>query len=282
MSYGILQNDISSIVKAALEEDIGSGDVTSSLTTSAQEVAAEVTCRENAVICGIPWFNEVFTQIDPLVDFQWQVNEGDCVAAETKICRLRGNPTSLLQGERTALNFLQTLSGTATITRQYVERLSGTGTRILDTRKTIPGLRIAQKYAVKIGGGTNHRLGLHDGVLIKENHQCIGMTLNEMVDRLPQDLPNGFLIEVEIENLNQLEAAIASGANRIMLDNFTIEDITTAVKVVDGRVDLEASGSFLLESVREVAQTGVDYISVGAITKHLHAVDFSMLFNQPF
>ena len=268
--------DISSTVEKALGEDIGSGDITASLVPSDATAVAEVISRERAILCGTPWFNEVFHKIDPNVVIEWFVREGASLDPDFGICRMRGNAASILSGERTALNFLQTLSGTATTTREYVAKVAPWGTRILDTRKTIPGLRSAQKYAVRVGGGINHRFGLYDGILIKENHQNITCKLDAIIENLPEVRPDSLLIEVEIENLDQLTSALDSKANRIMLDNFDVADIQKAVELVNGRVELEASGNFTLDNIEEVAMTGVDYISIGALTKHVRAIDFSM------
>lgn len=273
-------NNLSSIVQAALQEDIGSGDVTASLIEPTIIASASVIVREKAILCGIPWFDEVFNQIDDSVQIEWLVEEGDLIVANQKVCCIRGPATVLLSGERTALNFLQTLSGTATLTRQYAQAVAPYETRILDTRKTIPGLRSAQKYAVTVGGGANHRMGLYDGILIKENHQYISQSAKTIIDDLGEQSTDVVLIEVEIESLDELEQAIASGANRVMLDNFSVEDIAAAVKQTNRRIELEASGNVNLDTIETVAKTGVDYISIGAITKNLRAIDFSMIFAQ--
>lgn len=274
----IIPPDLEDDVKRALDEDLGSGDITASLVAAEHMADAKVICREPAVLCGAPWFNEVFRAIDDSVEIDWRFSEGDAMAEGATACLLHGTARSLLSGERTALNFLQTLSGTATETRRHVERIADLSTRILDTRKTLPGLRNAQKYAVRVGGGHNHRHGLHDGVLIKENHRFAAGPPAEQLRRLRQDLPAGFLVEVEITEASQLEDAIASGASRIMLDNFGIDQIAAAVRLAAGRVELEASGNFGIDSIREVAETGVDYVSIGALTKNVSAIDYSMLF----
>ncbi len=274
----ILPVDISAVVSSAIKEDIGSGDVTTALVDDNIKANASVICREHAVICGVPWFSEVFNQIDRSVRVEFLCHEGETVESGQTICKIHGKAKSLLSAERTALNFLQTLSGTATTTRIFVDKISGYGTRILDTRKTIPGLRSAQKYAVCIGGGVNHRIGLYDGVLIKENHQYVSLSMDAAIQKLPVDQPDITLVEIEVENLEQLEAALETGVKRIMLDNFSVEDIAKAVEINANRVELEASGNITLENIQEVAKTGVDYISVGAITKNLQAIDFSMLF----
>ena len=274
----ILPVDISAVVSSAIKEDIGCGDVTAALVDDNIKAKASVICREHAVVCGVPWFSEVFNQIDQSVRIKFLCNEGETVEGGQTICKIQGNARSLLSAERTALNFLQTLSGTATTTRTFVDKISDYGTRILDTRKTIPGLRNAQKYAVRIGGGVNHRIGLYDGVLIKENHLYVSQSMDETIQNLSVDQSGITLIEIEVESLEQLEAALDTGVKRIMLDNFSVEDIAKAVEINASRVELEASGNITLENIQEVAKTGVDYISVGAITKNLQAIDFSILF----
>lgn len=273
-----LPHDIPDTVRSALDEDIGSGDITTSLVDPKIVTCANVISREEAILCGIPWFNEVFRQLDHSVEVSWNLNDGDAIAPNQTVCQVRGTAASLLSGERTALNFLQTLSGTATLTRRFADAVAPFGTRILDTRKTIPGLRNAQKYAVRTGGGSNHRFGLYDGVLIKENHRSSAHSQWEFIDRLNQISANDMLVEVEIESLDELESAIESGVARVMLDNFSIEDIAIAVEQNNHRVELEASGNMNLQTIQAVARTGVDYISIGEITKNLHAIDFSMQF----
>ena len=274
----ILPVDISAVVSSAIKEDIGSGDVTAALVDDNIKANASVICREHAVVCGVPWFSEVFNQIDRSVRVEFLCHEGETVESGQTICKIQGKARSLLSAERTALNFLQTLSGTATTTRTFVDKISSYGTRILDTRKTIPGLRSAQKYAVCVGGGVNHRIGLYDGVLIKENHQYVSLSMDAVIQKLPVDQPGITLVEIEVENLEQFEAALETKVKRIMLDNFSVEDIAKAVEMNANRVELEASGNITLENIQEVAKTGVDYISVGAITKNLQAIDFSILF----
>ena len=276
-----IPDDISDIVRIALREDIGDGDATSALIDDSKNAKASVVVRESAILCGSPWFNEVFHQIDPSTQLDWLVEDGNAINAKQTVCRLSGNARALLTGERTALNFLQSLSGTATATSHFAREIVDYGTRILDTRKTIPGLRSAQKYAVRVGGGTNHRFGLYDGVLIKENHQYVTQSLDTLLLKLSDNQKLPTLIEVEIERLDQLEIALQSGANRIMLDNFSIDDIALAVEINAHRVELEASGNIDLDNIRQVAETGVDYISVGAITKNVRAIDYSMIFEGP-
>ena len=276
-----IPDDISDIVRIALREDIGDGDATSALIDDSKNAKASVVVRESAILCGSPWFNEVFHQIDPSTQLDWLVEDGNAINAKQTVCRLSGNARALLTGERTALNFLQSLSGTATATSHFAREIVDYGTRILDTRKTIPGLRSAQKYAVRVGGGTNHRFGLYDGVLIKENHQYVTQSLDTLLLKLSDNQKLPTLIEVEIERLDQLENALQSGANRIMLDNFSIDDIALAVEINAHRVELEASGNIDLDNIRQVAETGIDYISVGAITKNVRAIDYSMIFEGP-
>ena len=273
-----LPPDIASTVATALNEDMGLEDVTATLIPAGLIASAKVVARESATICGAAWFDEVYRKLNPSVLVDWCARDGDQVLEHDTVCELRGPAAVLLYGERTALNFLQTLSGTATLTRKFVEAVSGTGVRILDTRKTLPGLRNAQKYAVRVGGGYNHRFGLYDGVLIKENHLFMSDSLDSMIRKLPSDRTDDLLVEVEVENLDELRIAMKCGINRILLDNFTVGQIREAVRMADGQVELEASGSFNLENIRETAETGVDFISVGGLTKDVQAVDFSMLF----
>ncbi len=275
-----LPDDLFKVVESALSEDIGPGDITASLIEPGIQASASVLVRESAILCGSPWFNEVFNQLDNSVELEWLAKEGDEISPGQTVCKLSGAATSLLSGERTALNFLQTLSGTATATRKFVDAIAEFGVRILDTRKTIPGLRTAQKYAVRIGGGTNHRLGLYDGVLVKENHQYISQSTRSIVAQMDRCHIKVNLVEVEIENLDELESAIASGANRVMLDNFSVSDIEAAVRQNNRRVELEASGNVDLDSIQAIAATGIDFISTGAITKHLQAIDYSILFDS--
>lgn len=266
---------IESAVRQSLAEDIGDGDITAALIPQDKISKATIITRENVVICGIPWVDEVYRQIDSDVKINWQVKEGQSVHADTLLATLVGKSRSLLTGERTALNWLQTLSGTATLVSHYVEKLAGTKTKLLDTRKTIPGLRYAQKYAVRCGGGVNHRQGLYDAFLIKENHIASAGSIAAAV-KAAQAQHSNKLIEVEVENLSQLQEALSVGVTRVLLDNFSRELIREAVQLNQGRALLEVSGNVTLESVREVAETGVDFISVGSLTKHLMAIDLSM------
>lgn len=262
-------------VRRALAEDFGTGDATADLLAADAQAQARVIVREAALICGGAWFEACFRERDSEVRVDWQVHEGGRVAADDVICDLRGNARALVGAERSALNFLQTLSGTATVSAQYADAVRGTRATILDTRKTVPGLRLAQKYAVRCGGASNHRIGLFDAILIKENHIAAAGSLGAAVRAARARHPR-LLLEVEVENFGELEAALASGVDRIMLDEFSLDDIRRAVARVAGRVPLEVSGSVSLDHVRALAETGVDYISVGALTKHVRAIDFSM------
>jgi nicotinate-nucleotide pyrophosphorylase (carboxylating) len=262
-------------VRRALEEDVGSGDVTADLLPAAAHARARVITREAAVLCGTAWFDECFRQLDASTRIEWHAKDGDRVAAGAVLCHLAGAARALVTGERTALNFLQTLSGTATATATYVDAARGTRTTVLDTRKTLPGLRTAQKYAVRIGGGRNHRIGLFDAVLIKENHIAAAGSIAAAIQRARALHPD-LLVETEVENFAELREALAAGADRIMLDEFELHELAQAVAEVGGRVPLEVSGSVALERVRAIAETGVDYVSIGALTKHVRAVDLSM------
>jgi nicotinate-nucleotide pyrophosphorylase (carboxylating) len=265
------------MVQWALAEDIGSGDITAELVPSNKTATARVITREQAVICGKAWVDEVFRQIDPAIQVQWHCQDGDQVDANAVLFVAKGNARHILTAERTALNFLQLLSGTASITRTYVDKIAHTKTCLLDTRKTIVGLRLAQKYAVRCGGGHNHRLGLYDAFLIKENHIAACGSISKAI-ATAQQLSPGKPVEVEVENLAQLQEAIDAGADMVMLDNFTLTLMREAVALNRGRVKIEVSGNVTLDSIHQVAETGVDYISVGAITKHVRAIDLSMRF----
>lgn len=269
--------DLDATVGTALAEDLGTGDVTAALIPETQTASARVITREAAIVCGTRWFDAVFRLLDARVAVRWRVADGAAVAPDATVCELQGPARSLVTGERTALNFLQTLSGTATTTRQYALRLSGTRTRLLDTRKTIPGLRRAQKYAVRCGAGFNHRAGLYDGILIKENHIAAAGSVRAAITGL-RALAGRIPIEVEVESVAQIPEALAAGADMLLLDNFTLAAMREAVSLTAGRVLLEASGGFGLDDLRAVAETGVDFISVGALTKHLRAIDFSLRF----
>ena len=273
-----LQSSITRSVKLALHEDVGEGDVTARLIDKNQKAKAQILSRESAVICGIPWVNEVFNQVDESIHLNWQVSEGEHVDADKTLCVIDGNARHILTAERTALNFLQTLSATATLTQSYVALIADTGCKILDTRKTIPGLRLAQKYAVNIGGGENHRVGLYDAILIKENHIRSVGSVKSALKIAQENHGDTILIEVEVESIAELKQALSAGAKRIMLDNFSIEDLKHAVKINNAVAELEASGNVDKQTLRDIALTGVDYISLGALTKHIQAIDLSLLF----
>jgi nicotinate-nucleotide pyrophosphorylase (carboxylating) len=259
----------------ALDEDVGSGDISGSLIDAEARLETELLLREDAVLCGCQWFDEVFRQCDERIEIHWLAGDGDSVRANSVVCEVSGPARGLLMAERSALNFLQTLSGTATLTRSYTDQIKHTDCRILDTRKTIPQLRIAQKYAVLCGGGSNHRIGLFDAYLIKENHLAAGGGIAQTVARARAMHP-GKLLEVEVENLAQLQQAIDVGVDRALLDNFSVEDMANAVELNQKRIGLEASGNVELEQLVEIAATGVDFISIGALTKNLRAIDFSL------
>jgi nicotinate-nucleotide pyrophosphorylase (carboxylating) len=270
--------DLASQVEAALREDIGSGDVTAALVPATQRVRGSLITRENAVLAGRPWADATFRHLDPQVQLTWYANDGEPILANHVVFDIAGSARPVLTGERTALNFLQLLSATATATRRFVEAVAGTGCIILDTRKTVPGLRTAQKYAVLCGGGENHRMGLYDRVLIKENHIAAAGSLTSAI-RAARNIAPGVTVEVEVESLTELEEALAAAPDIVMLDEFTLAELRAGVALnrASARpVKLEASGSTSLETVRAVAETGVDYISVGSLTKHIRAVDLSL------
>jgi nicotinate-nucleotide pyrophosphorylase (carboxylating) len=262
-------------IERAFAEDLGHGDATAELLPIEAHAQAELTCRDPAVIAGTAWFDACFRRLDPAVHIDWQTHDGQRVDAGTIICRLSGHARSLVSAERSALNFLQLLSGTATVTADYVTAVAGTGVRILDTRKTVPGLRLAQKYAVRCGGGYNHRIGLYDAILIKENHIIAAGSITAAVQAARRLHPN-LLLEVEVESLDELAQALYAGVDRIMLDNFNLPQMSAAVQYAAGRVPLEVSGNVTLQTIGEFARTGVDFISVGALTKHVRAVDLSL------
>jgi nicotinate-nucleotide pyrophosphorylase (carboxylating) len=276
-----LPADIATVVSRAIAEDLGAGDLTAALLAAGDHAVARVMVREPATLCGRAWFDETFRQLDARVAISWLAEDGALVATDDVVCELRGPARGIVTGERTALNFLQTLSGTATTTRSFVAIVAGTGARILDTRKTLPGLRLAQKYAVRCGGGENHRIGLFDAVLIKENHIAALGSVTESV-RIARTQSPQVLVEVEVESLAQFREALATDADRIMLDDFSLDDMRAAVRLRDAgagkRHELEASGSVDATTLRDVAATGVDFISMGALTKHVRAIDFSMRF----
>jgi nicotinate-nucleotide pyrophosphorylase (carboxylating) len=279
MDLSLYQDDIIVAVTAAIKEDIGNGDITAQLIPETQQAHARIISRDKAVIAGQAWVNEVFHQIDANVEVIWKIKEGDLVEPNQTLFELKGNARSLLTGERCALNFLQSLSGTATLCRHYADIVAGTSVKLLDTRKTIPGLRIAQKYAVTVGGCYNHRIGLYDAFLIKENHIMAAGNISNAVKQAHTIAP-GKHVEVEVETMSQLDEAIEAGADTIMLDNFTPEEMIAAVQrtraKTSGKVKLEASGGITTDSLRHYAETGVDFISIGALTKDCTAVDLSM------
>ena len=262
-------------VEAAIAEDIGSGDITAELIPADEQGEARIITRERAVIAGTAWVDEVFRQVDPEVVVSWQVKDGDQVEPDQTLFTLKGRSRSLLSGERAALNFLQTLSGTATVAAQYAGKVAETNVRLLDTRKTVPGLRLAQKYAVSCGGCYNHRIGLFDAFLIKENHILASGGITAAISTAKANHP-GKPVEVEVEGFGELNQALEAGADIIMLDNFTPEQMVEAVTLVNGRAKLEASGNITDATLLDYAKTGVDYISIGALTKHCRAIDLSM------
>ena len=271
----LTQNDIDPIVKLALDEDIGSGDITAGLVDSNEQASATVITREAGILCGTQFVDAVFSSVDPDVKVVWKKADGDTLAPNDVLFTLEGNARSILTGERAALNFLQMLSGTASYSASLARLVEGTKTKLLDTRKTIPGFRNAQKYAVTCGGCFNHRIGLFDAFLIKENHIAACGGIRQAVEQARQNAP-GKPVEVEVENLNELEQALTAGADRIMLDNFTLEDMRKAVAVTAGKAELEASGNVTEETLRGIAETGVDFISIGALTKVVTPLDLSM------
>jgi nicotinate-nucleotide pyrophosphorylase (carboxylating) len=262
-------------VADALAEDVGDGDVTGRLVPADELRDARIIVRESAVLCGVMWFNEVMRRVDPRIDVRWRYREGDRMTADTTVCTLRGPARSLLTAERNGLNFLQMLSGVATATRRFADAISHTPARVLDTRKTLPGLRLAQKYAVRVGGGANQRLALYDGILIKENHiAAAGGVAAAMDAALALDAK--VAIQIEVETLEQLETALAHGARSVLLDNFSFDAMRDAVRITAGKAVLEVSGGVNFETIVTIAETGVDRISVGALTKDVRATDFSM------
>ena len=275
-----LMSKIPAQVESALSEDVGGEDLTAHLIDALTPATAHIISRETAVICGIAWVNEAFKQVDSRSRIDWLVAEGEVVAPNQTLCHITGFARSLLTAERVALNFLQTLSATATATKTYVDAIAGTKSRILDTRKTIPSMRLAQKYAVTVGGGFNQRIGLYDGILIKENHIAAAGSITAALTSAfnIQTKQPSITVQIEVENLNQLTEALNAGANSVLLDNFHADLLVEAVKLNNKRAILEASGGITLENVREIAKTGVDRISIGSITKHIQAIDLSMRF----
>ena len=281
MTEHTLPADIAEVVALALAEDLGTGDVTASLIEATRHATAQVLVRAATVLCGTAWFDEVFRQVDPSIEVRWRHTDGAVLEPGTIVCELTGPASAMLSGERTALNFLQTLSGTATAAHRFATAVRGTRARILDTRKTLPGLRSAQKYAVRCGGAHNHRQGLFDAILVKENHIAALGSVGEAVRRARAQAPS-LLVEIEVETLEQLREALDTQADRLLLDNFTLDELRQAVAMRDARggerKELEASGGIDINGVRAVADTGVDWISIGGITKHVRAADYSMRF----
>jgi nicotinate-nucleotide pyrophosphorylase (carboxylating) len=273
-----LASEIERNVSAALAEDMGDGDATAPLTPAGKPARASVLCRQEAVLCGQPWFDACFRKLDAHSTVSWRVAEGARTGPGTRVCEIRGEARALLAAERTALNFLQTLSATATITRRFVEAAAGTRAKIVDTRKTLPGLRFAQKYAVRTGGAGNHRMGLYDAMLIKENHIAAAGGIEAAMAAARKNAAPGVWMQIEVENLSQLKKALDAGATLILLDNMSLDQVREAVKLAGDRAELEASGGITLENVRAVAETGVHRISIGSLTKDVKAVDFSMRF----
>jgi len=266
---------IASMVKTALEEDVGSGDLTALLVPKSKMATATIIAREPAIICGVDWANECFNQTDSSINIDWKVKDGDAVGADDLLCEISGNARALLTAERNALNFLQTLSGTATKVSHYAKAIGDLPTKVLDTRKTIPGFRMAQKYAVMVGGGANQRLALFDGILIKENHIMTAGGIEPVLQAAFEIAPSE-IVQIEVETLAQFEEALAAGAENILLDNFSLAELKQAVAINQQRAQLEASGNVTIETIKAIAETGVDRISVGALTKHVQAIDLSM------
>ena len=279
MSFTLDPRIIENNVRTAIEEDVGINDYTAQLIHAEQQAEANIICREPAIICGIPWVEACFKQIAPNANIEWLVSEGDEVLANHLLCKITGNARQILSAERCALNFLQTLSATATVTKKYVDAIQGTHARIMDTRKTLPGLRIAQKYAVSVGGGLNQRLGLYDGILIKENHIAAAGSIQAVLNEANTIAAGtNISVQIEVENLHELETALQAGAKLILLDNFDIPSLKKAVEINQKRAVLEASGGIDLNNVREIALTGIDRISIGSLTKNIQAIDLSMRF----
>jgi nicotinate-nucleotide pyrophosphorylase (carboxylating) len=275
-----LAAEIERNVTAALAEDVGSGDLTAQLIPEAKRARATVTSRVEAVLCGTAWFDTCFRRLDPAVQIAWSAQDGDKVGAGQALCEIAGSARAMLTAERTGLNFLQLLSAVATATRRHVDVVQGTRARIVDTRKTLPGLRLAEKYAVRAGGGANHRVGLYDAILIKENHIAAAGGIRPALELAHRIAPPGVWTQIEVETLVQLDEALASGARMILLDNFDLSMMREAVRINAGRAELEASGGITLEGLRAIAETGVDRISIGTLTKDVRAVDLSMRFRE--
>jgi len=280
MKLSDLSLHIRTIVRTALDEDIGSGDLTAQLIPEDSQVKATVLTRKAMVLCGTFWFDECFLTLDPNCKVIWLCKEGEIADPGQEICEIEGKARAMLTAERCALNFLQTLSATATLTKSYVEAVVGTQAKIMDTRKTLPGLRIAQKYAVKCGGGHNQRIGLFDGILIKENHIIAAGSIATALDQAISTAPPDTSIQIEVESLDELRSALDADAKLILLDNFSLSDMRTAVEINAKRAELEASGNVNLQTVHDIAKTGVDRISIGGLTKDVNAIDLSMRFER--
>jgi nicotinate-nucleotide pyrophosphorylase (carboxylating) len=276
----LLEETVTRDVTRALAEDIGAGDLTARLVPESRMAKARLLTRQSGVLCGVEWLRRTFAELDPDVEIFWHHRDGDDITADTSLCEIEGKARGMLTAERTALNFVQLLSGVATRTRQFVRAIEGTRARILDTRKTLPGLRMAQKYAVRTGGGTNHRIGLFDGILIKENHIFAAGGLRPAMEQARHDVSPGTMLQIEVETLDQLREALDAGATLILLDNFDLEQMRAAVAIAGDGAELEASGGVTMKSVRAIAETGVHRISVGSITKDVDALDLSMRFLQ--
>ena len=279
-AFHLLEETVTDDVTRALREDVGTGDLTARLIPESRGATARLMTRQDGVLCGVEWFNRTFDELDPEVEIFWHHKDGEEVAAGTSLVEVEGHARALLTGERTAINFVQLLSGVATRARQFVKAVQGTRARIVDTRKTLPGLRIAQKYAVHCGGAQNHRIGLYDGILIKENHIMAAGNLAAAVKQALHDVPEGTMLQVEVETMDQLREALDVGAPLILLDNFDAPKMREAVALVGDRAELEASGGITLENVRAIAETGVHRISIGSLTKDVKALDLSMRFTH--
>ncbi|GMT40459.1 MAG: nicotinate-nucleotide diphosphorylase (carboxylating) [bacterium] len=269
--------EIEASVRVALDEDIGSGDLTANLVND-EQVSAKLICRDQAILSGRPWFEACFNRLDESISIDWLFGEGAQMHSNDVVCRIRGSARSILTAERTALNFLQTLSGVATTTKKYVDAVAGTGCKILDTRKTVPGLRKAEKYAVSCGGGHNHRIGLYDAVIIKENHIHAAGSIYEALKLATEGIDSNVMVEIEVESMEQLHLAIKYGARRVLLDNFSLSALPEAVKIAGDKIETEVSGNITLENVNNIACCGVNFVSIGALTKNIQAIDFSLLF----
>lgn len=276
IDFAQLRIEIQRNVASALAEDVGTGDLTALLIAEGTDARGRVITRESAVLCGTAWFDATFDTLDPTATVLWHAQDGDLLEPGQPICDIVAGARALLTAERTGLNFLQLMSGTATVTRRFAEAVAGTQARIVDTRKTLPGLRLAQKYAVSVGGGLNHRIGLYDGILVKENHIIAAGSIATVMDRARQIAPSNVFIEIEVETLAQLEEALSAGATMILLDNMDLDTLREAVRINKGRAQLEASGGVDLDRVRGIAETGVDRISIGSLTKDVRALDLSL------